>query len=233
MLLVTIPLSACNLGATAVPTQDIAAVQATALAQVMSTVSAQQTQTAAAIPPTALPTDTLIPTVTLQATFAPIGGVSPTPLGFGTQLPGLTPLSIATVTSGVISTLTTKNGCNDALYMGESPHYTDSGNYLEVEIGRTVEQFFHFKNTGTCKWDEGYSFMFQTASSSPEITGNTVTLPKNKESDYTIPGNEVRYKAIVKAPKTSGDYVGYWKLQADDGSLFGPLVSLYIRVKKP
>src|SRR5690242_4655343 len=97
-LLVAIFLSGCNLGATPVPTQDAAAIQSTALAQVMSTVAAQQTQTAAAIPPTALPTDTLVPTVALPATIAPIGGVSATP--FGTQNAALTPLAIFTVTPG-------------------------------------------------------------------------------------------------------------------------------------
>lgn len=227
-LLIATILSACNLGATPAPTQDAAAIQSTALAQVLSTVSAQQTQTAAAIPPTAVPTDTLVPTLTLQATFAPVGG---TPLG--TQLPGLTPLVLATFTPGLAATLTTKNGCNDALYMGESPYYTDSANYLEVEIGRVVEQFFRFKNTGTCKWDEGYGFYFRPEYSSPEVTGNDIVLPKSKESDYTNVGDEVRYKAILKAPKTAGDYAAFWKLKADDGSDFGPLVSLYIRVKKP
>jgi hypothetical protein len=117
--------------------------------------------------------------------------------------------------------------------MGEGPHYTDANNYLEVNIGEVVEQFFHFRNTGTCAWDEGYGFIFQAQISSPELEGNNIILPKNKLSDYTVPGNEIRYKAIVKAPKVAGDYVAYWKLRDDGGNLFGPLVSLYIRVKKP
>lgn len=230
-LLSSMILSACNLGATPAPTQDVAAIQSTALAQVLSTVSAQQTQTAAAVPPTALPTDTLIPTITLQATFGPVGGETATP--FGTQLANFTPLAISTVTSSALSTVTTKNGCNDGLYVGEDPHYTDAGHYLEVNIGQTVEQFFQFKNTGTCNWDEGYAFVFQPEYSSPEITGNIITLPKNKPSDYTMVGDQVRYKAIIKAPKVAGDYAAFWKLRADDGSEFGPLVSLYIRVRKP
>ncbi len=222
-LLAAITLSSCNLGATPAPTQDVAAIQSTAIAQVLSTVSAQQTQTAAAIPPTALPTDTLLPTITLQPTFS----------GIGTQLAGLTPLAIATVTPGVISTTTTKNGCNDAMYMGEYPHYTDSGHYLEVNIGEWVEQFFTFKNTGTCKWDEGFGFIFMPEYSSPELTGNTIILPKNKESDYTPVGNSISYKGIVRAPKVAGDYAAFWKLRDDGGNIFGPLVSLYIRVRKP
>ncbi|MFN8411981.1 MAG: NBR1-Ig-like domain-containing protein [Anaerolineales bacterium] len=230
-LLLATTLSACNLGATPAPTQDVVAIQSTAMAQVVSTVSAQQTQTAAAIPPTAIPTDTLLPTFTLQPTFAPAGGS--TPFAFDTPLPGLTPLAIASPTLGAISTVTTKNGCNDALYLGEDPYYTDAGHRLEVNIGQVVEQYFRLKNTGTCNWDEGYAFVFQPEYSSPEVSGNTVTLVKNKASDYTMVGNEVRYKAIMKAPKVAGNYQGFWKLRADDGSEFGPLVSLYITVRKP
>ena len=233
-LLAATILNACNLGATPAPTQDVAAIQATALAQVLSTVSAQQTQTAAALPPTALPTDTLLPTITLQATFAPVGGgASPTPFGFGTQLPGLTPLVIATVTPGSISTVTTKNGCNDALYLGEDPYYTDASHYQEIDIGRTIEQFFHFKNTGTCTWDEGYGFFFQPEYSSPEVTGNNILWTKTKPGDYIKAGNEVRLKTILVAPKVAGDYSAFWKLRDDGGNEFGPLVSLYIRVRKP
>ena len=231
--LVATILTACNLGANnPAPELDPASVQGTAMAAVLSTISAQQTETAAANPPTANPTDTLIPTATLQPTFASVGGSSPFP--FDTPLPGLTPLpGIPTVTPGVISTTTTKNGCNDGLYMGEDPYYTDSSRYLEVGIGQIVEQFFHFKNTGTCAWDEGYAFVFMADISSPELNGNTITLPKNKPTDYTAPNNEVRYKAVIKAPKLAGDYVAYWKLRADDNTLFGPLVSLWIRVRKP
>jgi hypothetical protein len=228
-LLVATTLSSCNLGATPAPTQDAAAIQSTALAQVLSTVSAQQTQTAAAIPPTTMPTDTLVPTITLQATFAPVGGAT----SVGTLISGLTPLAISTVTPGSISTATTKNGCNDALYMGEDPHYTDASHYLEVGIGEVIEQYFRFKNTGTCVWDEGYGFMFRPEYSSPEITGNNVLLIKNRPGDFTGVGDQVRYKAIVKAPKVAGDYAAFWKMKADDGSEFGPLVSLYIRVRKP
>ena len=223
-------LSACNLGATPAPSQDPGAVQTAAFEQVMALLSAQQTQTAAAIPPTAAPTNTLFPTST---TTSPFGLATVTPFAFNTQPAGLTPLASPIATLSALSTVTTKNGCNDALYLGEDPHYTDSNKYLEVAIGETIEQFFHLKNTGTCAWDEGYAFAFQPSYSSPEWTGNTIILPKNKPSDYSPPGTEVRYKAIIKAPKVAGDYSAFWKLRSDDGSEFGPLVSLYVRVRKP
>ena len=228
-LIVAITLSSCNLGATAVPTQDAAAIQSTALAQVLSTVAAQQAQTAAAISPTALPTDTLIPTITLQATFAPIGGVSPTPFGFGTQLPGLTPLAISTVTSGVISTITTKNGCNDGTYIGETAPF----DYDEVGIGDEIAKGWTILNTGTCDWDEGYVFQFLAEQSDPEIKGTSIVLPKNKPEDYTKPGHSQTYIVKFNAPKIAGIYKGYWKLHDEANNFFGPLVSVIITVRKP
>ena len=226
LLLAAITLSACNLGATPAPTQDVAAVQSTALAQVMSTVSAQQTQTAAVIPPTALPTDTLVPTITLQATFAPVGGASQTPIG---QVPGLTPLVISTVTLGVLSTITTKNGCNDGTYIGE----TKPLDYAEVGIGQAISKGWTILNVGTCDWDEGYVFQFMADQSDPEINGESIVLPKNKPADYTKVGHSQTFIVKFNAPKTAGVYKGYWKLKDDGGNFFGPLVSVIITVRKP
>jgi hypothetical protein len=229
ILIFTIILSACNLGATPAPTEDPGAVQTQAFNLVLTQAASQQTQTAAAVPPTTVPTNTFIAT----ATFITLGGTTVTPFAFSTQQPGFTPIASPISTPGAVSTVTTKNGCNDGMYMGEDPHYTDATHFLEVGIGEVVEQFFRFRNTGTCAWDEGYGFIFQPEYSSPEITGNDVILAKNKISDYSAVGTEVRYKAIIKAPKVAGDYSAFWKLRDDAGNEFGPLVSLYIRVRKP
>jgi hypothetical protein len=229
ILISAVILSGCNLGATPAPTEDPGAVQTQAFNMVLTQAASQLTLTAQAVPPTPLPTNTVAPT----ATFITLGGATITPFAFNTQQAGFTPIASPISTAGALSTVTTKNGCNDGLYVGEDPHYTDANNYLEVGIGEIVEQFFRFRNTGTCVWDEGYGFIFQPEYSSPEITGNDVILVKNKPSDYTGVGSEVRYKAIIKAPKLAGDYSAFWKLRADDGSEFGPLVSLYIRVRKP
>jgi hypothetical protein len=228
-LLAAIMLSACNIGATPAPTQDAAAIQSTALAQVMSTVSAQQTQTAAAIPPTALPTDTLVPIATIQVTFPSTGGESATPFGIGTLIPGTTPLAISTVTSGVVSTITTKNGCNDGTYIGETGPF----DYDEVNIGEAISKGWTILNTGTCPWDEGYVFQFLADQSDPEIQGQSIVLPKNKPEDYTKPGASQTYIVKFNAPKTAGVFKGYWKLKDDAGNFFGPLVSVIITVRKP
>jgi len=222
-------LSSCNIGATPAPTQDLGAIQTQAFNLVLTQVALQNS-------PTPLPTNTLQPTSTLSAppTFAAIGGGNSTvtPFAFNTQTSLLTPIPSATSPAAVVGLLPTKNGCNDGIYTGEYPHKSsDQYNYVEVSIGETFEQFFTYINKGTCTWDEGYAFVFQPQLSSPEITGNTITLAKNKLGDYTPPGNSQSFKGIVKAPKTKGDYHAVWKLRDDGGNLFGSAVYLYIRVR--
>lgn len=220
-------LSSCNLGAAPAPTQDVGAIQTQAFSLVLTQVVLQSS-------PTPLPTNTAQATTTLAAlpTFAQIGGT--TPFAFNTPLAvlGLTPLALPVPTLALNGLLPTKNGCNDGVYTGETPHHTDP-NFLVVGIGEYVEQFFTFRNTGTCAWDEGYAFVYQPEVSSPELEGNTIIIAKDKPEDITKPGHDISFKAIIRAPKINGEYKAYWKLRDDLGNEFGSLVSLFIRVRKP
>ena len=227
--MLAIILSSCNLGATPAPAQDPGAVQTQAFNSVMTLAALQQTQTSMAVPPTALPTNTLQPTNTLVGlpTFAPVGGTS-TPFGFNPQQPGFTPLALVSPvpTGGIVSTITTKNGCNDGLYIGETHPFDNE----EVDLGKVFAKTWTIMNTGTCPWDEGYVFVFLTDLSSPEIKGYNIVLRKNKPEDYTDPGHTQSYKVDIKAPNKPGTYKGFWKLRDDGGNFFGPLVSLWVVV---
>jgi hypothetical protein len=225
ILVPAIILSACNLGATPAPTEDPGAVQTQAFNVVLTQAASQQTQTALAVPPTALPTNTFLPT----ATFITLGGATVTPFAFNTQQPGFTAIASPVLTAGAVSTVTTKNGCNDGTYIGETAPFDGA----EVGIGELISKGFTILNTGTCVWDEGYVFAFQPDLSSPEIKGENIVLPKNKPEDYTKPGHTQSFVVKFKAPKLAGEYKGYWKLRDDGGNYFGPLVYVFIRVRKP
>lgn len=218
-------LSACNLGATAVPTQDPGAVQTEAFNLVMTQAAMQQTQTALAIPPTIAPTNTFIPLATTQGLIptAALGANTPFPLN--TQLPGLTPLASPVPTLGSIATITTKNGCNDGLYIGETAPFDNAKlkNFTEISKAWTIQ------NTGTCPWDDGYAFVFNKELSSPEIKGYDIVYKKT--DTFTKPGqsNSFVIKLTVPGGKTKEvEYKGYWKLRDDGGNFFGPLVSIII-----
>lgn len=225
----TIILSACSLGATPAPTEDPGVIQTQAVSMVLTQVSMQQTQTALAIPPTALPTNTPLPTATLGTlpTFAPAGGATNTPFAFNTQLPGLTPLASPLATIGIVSTVTTKNGCNDGLFLSESAPYDKD----VVTAEKTFKKSWMIQNTGTCRWDEGYSFTFMPELSSPELKGYSIVLKKNAPEEYTDPQHSQTFVVKLVAPKAAGEYKGYWKLRDDSGNYFGPLVSVWITVQ--
>ncbi|WKZ36397.1 MAG: NBR1-Ig-like domain-containing protein [Anaerolineales bacterium] len=223
--ILAVTLSSCNIGATPAPAEDPGAIQTQSFSIVLTQAVLQQTQTALAIPPTPLPTNTQPPTVELP-TFSPLG--TNTPFAFNTQQPGVTPLaSLLPTVGGVVSTVTTKNGCNDAAYLGEGG--VKDGD--EIDAGKNFSKSFMLLNTGECSWDEGYGFMFVPEFTTPGFQGINIVLPKNKPEDYTKPGAGQTFVLKLTAPKTVGTYKAYWKLRDDVGNFFGPLVWLEIVVK--
>lgn len=223
--MLAIILSSCNLGATPAPTQDVAAIQTEAFNQVL-------TQVAAASSPTPLPTNPPLPaTATLQAapTFAPVGGDSTaTPFPFNTAQPGLglTPLASPVPTiGGVVSTVTTKNGCNDGIMTNESAPM-DGENLIP---GHDYEKSFGFLNTGTCAWDEGYAFVFQPTYSTPNFKGYDIVF--KKETDFTAPGKAIAFIIKFKASNVPGEHIGVWKLRDDGGNYFGSMVWIKYNIK--
>ncbi len=227
ILITIIVLSACNFGATPAPAVDPGAIQTQAFNDVLTQVSSQQTQTALAVPPTSIPTNTLLPTVTLGAIPAFEGAASITPFSFNTQQAGFTPITSPIATFGIVSTITTKNGCNDGLYIGETHPF-------DKEIVKAGEEFgkaWTIQNTGTCAWDEGYVFTYLPDYSDAELHGYSIILPKNKPEDYTEPGSTQSYVVKLKGPSQPGEYKAFWKLKDDAGNFFGPLVSIWVIVE--
>lgn len=227
VILFTTVLSACNLGSTPPPSEDISAIQTQAFNLVLTQAALQQTQTAQALPPTPQPTDTPFSLVTDTPPPLPPLGATNTPFAFNTQQPGFTPLALASPTVGVVNTVTTRNGCNDGMYLGEGG--VKDGDVIEA--GKAFNKSFMLHNTGDCTWDEGYAFAFLPEFSTPGFQGYSIVLPKNKPSEYTKPGYGQTFVLKLTAPKTPGTYKAYWKLRDDEGNFFGPLVWIEIVVK--
>ena len=221
-IIMTIVLSACNLGATPVPTQEPGAIQTEAFGVVLTQAALNQTQTAQAVPPTVQPTNTLPPTATLE--LIPTAAIN-TPFALNTQQPGLTPISIPSVapTPGAYSTLPTTNGCNDGWFVSESAPL-DGASLL---AGKELIKTFEILTTGTCAWDEGYSFSFRPEySSSPEGAG----IGYYGKDEFLTASNQIKpgqtgvFKINFTVPRKTGAYVWAWKLKDDAGGLFGSLV---------
>jgi len=218
-LIVSLALSACNIGATPPPTEDVGAIQTQAFEIVLTQSALQQTQTAAAVPPTPLPTNTLVPTNTLPPLATSSFGATNTPFSINTQQPGITPLSINTSpTVGVISTTTTKNGCNDGYLISESQPYDGK----TILVNKEFTKSWDFINVGTCTWDEGYTFAFIEEFSTGGRWGKDYVIPKN--GTFIKPGETVTFTVSLRTPKTPGEYIWYFKLKDDSGQFFGSLV---------
>jgi hypothetical protein len=225
--MLAIILSSCNLGATPAPTQDIGAIQTEAFNQVL-------TQVALASSPTPLPTYTALPataTLIVPPTFAPIGGGSSTvtPFPFNTAQPGLglTPLASPVPTlAGSVATVTTKNGCNNGILIGESAPY--DGTILLPTVA--YEKHFDFQNTGTCTWDEGYTFVFLPQYSSPDFKGYDIRI--RKAEDFVKPQGKITFVIKLNASNIPGEHIGAWKLRDDGGNFFGSMVWVKYIIKK-
>lgn len=237
LLTATLTLAACNVGSTPAPTIDANAISTAALGTAMAQISAQQTMTALAAPSaTSLPTNAPVSlaTVALPTTSGALpttnaGGALPT-VSFNTT-PNITPLAgftsvvgspIAPTSAGGIGN--TAAGCNDGAFVSET--LPDKS---VVGAGKNFTKAWEIKNTGTCAWDEGYVFEFQANLSDSEIDGYNIVIDKSDE--FTKPNHSQSFIVKLTAPTTAGEYKGYWKLKADDGTYFGPLVYFDIVVK--
>ena len=228
MVLISILLGACNIGATPIPTEDPGAIQTEAFNLVNTQAADQLTQTALAEPPTAQPTNTLFPTAT-QGSIPTFDSslTTNTPFEFNTQQPGLTPIATAAnvgTTPGAYSTITTENGCNNGWMMSEGGIYDGKTIFHGTEVTKSWDIY----NSGTCAWDEGYSFTFRPeCSTSPEgaplgYYGKDMFI--TKLDTFTKPGQTRTFTITFHVPNKIGEYLWAFKLKDDAGNLFGPLV---------
>jgi len=223
VILLTAALASCNIGKSPEPTADVNAIFTSAAGTMISQLNDQQTQTALAvsptpiISPTAFATSTLIPTFSLGST--PFGS---TPFLFSTPGLGVTPLAPTLPSSGASSFAV---GCNNATFVDETiPDGT------VIAPAKKFTKVWEMLNSGTCTWDEGYSFNFK---SGEQMQGSNVTITKqNNSGDFTAPGHTQSFLILMWTPGTAGEYKGYWQMKGDDGNWFGSLVSVDVVVHR-
>lgn len=220
VVLLASSLVSCNIGKAPEPTQDVNAIYTAAAGTALAQISDQMTQTAQAVPPSPLPSSTSasLPTLQLSAGATPFG-VAGTQFVFNT--PGAGTLPTATKVPSGAGTGSTAVGCNDALFLQETiPDGTI------IAKGESFDKVWQVRNTGTCAWDDGFTFVFV---SGDQLGGTTKNF--NKASDFVAPGYGTSLIVPMVAPTTAGTYTGSWKLKNDAGQLFGPLLTVKIVVQ--
>lgn len=227
LLTAALILTACNVGTAPAPTLDVNAINTAIVGTTVAQFSAQFTQTALAVPPTPIPTNTPVPLPTLGlATANPnalptisFDTTGTTPIG-GTPLPGFTPLA-----SPASTTKSLGDSCNNSVFEGDVT--IPDGSILKP--GEDFKKVWAIRNTGTCTWDDGYALVF--------IGGNQEIDPYNfefkKSSDFVSSGQGVNIGINLTAPLKEGKYEGHWRMRNDQGYYFGTVLSVYIEVRKP
>jgi hypothetical protein len=200
----------------------------------MGQISAQLTQTALAVPsntpaPTntalALPTSALPTTAAGTTPTAGAGGALPT-LSFNTT-PNTTPIAGFTPISGSpvapVSTVAA-NTCHNSAYVADVT--IPDGTVLKP--GADFVKTWRVQNTGTCAWDEGYKLVF--------IAGDRAIDPASFEitssADFVEAGATDDLSVDLTAPEAEGSYSATWKMQTDTGEFFGTPLTVVIEVRK-
>ena len=206
----TAGLSACNLGKAPEPTADVNALYTMAAQTLVVESGLGETQTAAASSPTVSPTSPA--SFTPLPTFGVPSGLTPlATFALGTPIAGLTPLPTQSSGSGVAGMAV---GCNNAVLIGEDP--------ADGKVFSPLKQFqksWSLQNTGTCPWDENYTFAFK---SGEQMSGEDIKIVN--EDQFTKPGHSQAFIVHLQAPKPKGEYKGFWQMKSDTGEWFGALV---------
>lgn len=217
--LTVIVLTGCNIGATPAPTVDVNAIYTQAAETALANFSQNLTQTALAVPPTALPTSTPLATFTPLPTFSIIA--NSTPLALNT--PGL--VTLVPTTSVSLGTQASSNpvGCADAMFVGET---VADGTVFAA--GKVFTKSWNFSNTGTCTWGENFTFAYK---SGDKLSAEPLYVKIIKSADYVKPGSGIAFNIKMTAPSQKGEYKGFWQMKDDKGNWFGSLVYVDIVVK--
>ena len=79
--------------------------------------------------------------------------------------------------------------------------------------GAAFTKIWRLRNIGDCDWTTGFEVFH---SSGDRLDGATFDMPERVE-----PGETVDLQVNLEAPNGSGDYRGYWLIEASDGTRFG------------
>jgi Ig-like domain-containing protein len=215
-------LTSCNIGKAPEPTVDANAIYTSAAQTMIAGLNAQQTQTAAAVPPTSQASPTPLVSPTPLATFAISTGSIPfgTPFTLGTPGVGVTARPTLPAGTGVYSFPV---GADDAMYIGD----TGPKDRAKLKAGEKFDVCFSMQNVGTSTWDEGYSFSW---SSGERFSVNRPSIVISDKSEFVDPGHSQAFCFKLIAPSGNGEYKGFWQMKNDAGTAFGSKPWVWITV---
>jgi hypothetical protein len=189
-------LAACNFPGANGGGNNASQVQTLAAATIQGQVNQYLTQTAQAAPHVIIITAT--PQPTAIATAVP-------PTATATSIP---PTATATAIPPTATAIPIP--CNQAAFITDVT-IPDGSSFV---AGSSFVKTWRVRNTGSCAWDGGYSFIF--------LNGSSMSAPASVALPALVyPGQTVDISVPMIAPSNSGTFTGYWLLRASNGAQFG------------
>jgi len=231
IVLAVAALTGCSLATAASPTPttlDVNAVMTSAAATAfveLTKIAGQATPTTA---PTKTPTQAatatqdqalLLLTATDAASGLPVVATSiPAATAAGlpatTAIPSLTPFANPNPGATVVT-------CFNSQFVADLT--IPDGTVLQP--GEKFNKIWQVKNTGTCRWDEGFGLVIWAG---PSMDGYASYFSANDQP--VEPGGIVDMAIQMRAPEKSGEYVAHWTMIDDQGKTFGGDLIVYIKV---
>jgi len=110
------------------------------------------------------------------------------------------------------------SACDDAVYLSDLT--IPDGTHLSP--GEVFTKTWRIQNSGTCTWTSGYAVAYVDGSMMGATTPISLTV------DTVSPRGTVDISIGMVAPETSGQQVGYWRMQNAAGIGFG--VTFYVDI---
>lgn len=227
-------LGACTIGQAAEPTPtalDVNAIYTSAAETARAQMTGIASLATATTPPTAtqaatatqaeVPTQESIVQVTVSVDLTPLA--SPDPLLIGTATVALPGIPVLATPTTLGSGANPGPVCNNYAYEGDIT-VPDGSKFKAWE---KFEKVWALRNTGTCTWDEGYSFRHFAG---PTLAGDNYFI--TVKSQFIEPGAGVNMGIKMYAPGDPGQYISHWNMYDDKGQAFGWGVTVVIEVVK-
>jgi hypothetical protein len=123
-----------------------------------------------------------------------------------------TSTSTSTIPQPTVTITNSPSGCsNQAAFVADVTIPDET----ILEPGASFVKTWRLKNTGNCTWTSDFKLVF--------LSGDAMgALASAKLTNASVPPNaNLNVTVALKAPETPGNYQGYFKMRAPDGSVFG------------
>jgi hypothetical protein len=95
----------------------------------------------------------------------------------------------------------------------------------QLSPGTGFTKVWRVRNSGTCDWESGYELIF--------ASGDQMDGPSSVAVAAAPAGSTIDISVDLIAPAAYGGFTGVWRIRAQDGTVFGPELSLTIIVPEP